>query len=383
MYRAPLVVGVSQCFDPFANATVEQKLADLGQNTGNMMFTEALTRAIDGAAWSSFLLNRGSLEGRDAIVIAAANWINSYDDFGWLAQRLEATNLPVFLIGVGAQASSAMETPSITPGTLRLLALVRDRSVSIAARGTFSCDVLAHYGFRDVVPTGCPSMMMIGPKGPQTRPAEHVTVEECCMHATRHHFHKADAFQTYLYRQAFVRNIDLVLQSETADMILAQPESVERSVSARLGDDVLRSVYDCADIDRISSFLTSHGRAFYDVSSWTSYMRTKAFCFGTRIHGTVASIVAGVPATLISHDSRTVEMARAMSIPVVSSATIDTSKDISIEDLLLQCQRQTTANGFHEYYTRFSNFFQSNGLRLSEQFRVASSKQDAFVVGGS
>ena len=44
------------------------------------------------------------LAGRDVVVLAAANWINSYDDFGWLANRLERIKLPVLLVGVGAQA---------------------------------------------------------------------------------------------------------------------------------------------------------------------------------------------------------------------------------------------------------------------------------------
>ena len=128
MFRNALVVGVRQVNQRSEQTSVEQTMLSLGQNTGNMMFTQSLVRILDGAKWGSFSLLPEETEGHDAIVLAAANWVNHFDDFGWLADRLEKIKLPVFLVGVGAQAPQSKEIPNVTKGTLRLLSLVQDRS---------------------------------------------------------------------------------------------------------------------------------------------------------------------------------------------------------------------------------------------------------------
>src|SRR5262245_43635538 len=109
MFRKALVVGVRQVQPQAERATIDQIMLSLGQNTGNMMFTESLLRFVHDATWGSFSLSPQEIEGHDAIVLAAANWVNDFDDFGWLADRLEQTRLPVFLVGVGAQAANSRE----------------------------------------------------------------------------------------------------------------------------------------------------------------------------------------------------------------------------------------------------------------------------------
>ena len=46
MYRNALVVGVRQLDHSGEKPTVEQMMLSLGQNTGNMMFTQSLTSLI-------------------------------------------------------------------------------------------------------------------------------------------------------------------------------------------------------------------------------------------------------------------------------------------------------------------------------------------------
>ena len=187
MFKAPLIVGVHQAAD-WRSRPIKDTLQGLGENTGNMMFTESLLRAISGAKWGSFSLTPEELDGRDAIVLAAANWINSFEDFGWLVERLERSKLPVILVGVGAQSSLKMEIPVLKPGTLKLLQLVSQRSESIAARGAFTCEVLSSYGINIALPTGCPSLLLAGRAGPSIAFPDAITASSCCVHSTRHGF---------------------------------------------------------------------------------------------------------------------------------------------------------------------------------------------------
>jgi len=367
MYKTPLVIGVRQFANWDQAPSVKETLLGLGQNTGNMMFTQALLRVIAGAKWGSFALTEHELEGRDAIVLAAANWVNSFDDFGWLADRLEKTALPVFLIGVGAQSSLAMEVPNVKPGTLRLLQLVRDRSVSIAARGVFSCEVLSKYGIKNVVSAGCPSMLLVGPMGPSISPPEHVSYDSCCIHSTRHGFNRADRFHSFLYRQAFEKDIDIILQSETADIYFALGKEKSHSVQER-ASEVVKAAYGSDDIDAVNTYLLRRGHVFPNFESWIAFMKTKAFCFGTRIHGTVASIIAGTPATLIVHDSRTLEMANSMSIPFVLSTDMSLDAALNTQELVQPAQIQQLNNKYTSYRSRYVDYLKTNVLCPSAMY---------------
>lgn len=369
MSRKALVVGVRQIPATEERTTIEQIMLSLGQNTGNMMFTESLLRFVAGATWGSFSLSPQEIEGHDAIILAAANWVNDFDDFGWLADRLERTRLPVFLVGVGAQASNSKEIPKVTEGTLRLLNLVKDRSISISARGTFSCEVLSHYGIKNARPTGCPSLLLMGPEGPQASLMREVSFDACCMHATRHGFRQTDPFQTFLYRQAFSRNIDLVLQSEVADI---------HYVANELADDIIRTkaeeataaVYGNEDRVKVANYLSKHGHVFTHYPDWIKYMQQRSFCFGTRIHGTIAALIAGTPATLIVHDSRTAEMADIMGVPRVPCETIPIDGDIDISSLYRKSQMESFSGNFTFYYKNFLAYMSENAILTSENYRL-------------
>ena len=362
MFKQPLVVGVRQFETPRPGESVQAAIDGLGRNTGNMMFTQSLAQVLAGAKWGSFNFTPEDLQDRDAIVLASANWINGFEDFGWLADRLETTKLPVFLIGVGAQASLSMEIPEVGAGTRRLLDLVHDRSTSIAARGRFTCEVLERLGIKTAVETGCPSLLLAGADGPKITLAP-IARETCAMHSTRHGFQGADPFQRWLYRQAYKHQYDLVLQSELSDSYFAL-ESAEACQIPEKGFQSLRESYGTDDIDSVRVYLQNHGHVFMNYPAWIEYMKTRSLCFGTRVHGTVASLIAGIPATLICHDSRTLEMAKSMHIPMVVSTSLDSDKDLSIDKLFLPGETFDFLSGYKAYYSRFLEFFAANRLAV-------------------
>jgi hypothetical protein len=366
VYKRPLVIGVKQLAAWDSTTTVEQGLQVLGANSGNMMFTEALVTVLGDARLTGFDFTAADLDARDCIVLAAANWVNHFEDYGWLADKLEKTELPVFLVGLGSQAATAAEFPDIAAGTRRLLALVQDRTKSIAARGVYSAQILRRHGFKAVTVTGCPSLLLAGPEG--VKLPETVTLDRVCLHATRHKFNGTSAFQAYLYRQALKLDADLVLQSEHADIYFAlgrtnNPEILDKATAA-----VLRA-YGVDDIGHPATYLRNRGRFFLNYASWIRYMKTRSFCVGTRIHGTVAALLAGTPATLITHDIRTLELAQAMNIPYVEASSIATDKDLDLASLVRSDQLMLFAAGYCGYYRNFMSYFDAVGLPVSAAYR--------------
>lgn len=368
-FKNPAVIGVRQT-RPDDTRNMPRALDDLGSNTGNMMFTEALVRVLENAKQFSFGFSQDpDIHNRDAIVLAAANWVNAYDDFGWLARAIEQTQLPVFIVGLGAQSSSKMEIPNVSQGTLRLLKIVEERSGCIAARGHFSCEVLKYYGINRVVAAGCPSLLAIGPRGPQIRAFTDDAPASISLHSTRHLFQRAGEFQNFLYRQAFKRGFNLILQSELADICVATSTYSDQAVK-EMAVAAVQNSYGVEELPLIQAYLEERGRFFTTYDEWIGFMRTQSFCFGTRIHGTVAALKAGTPAMLIAHDSRTKEMAEIMNIPYVLPDKIDMQKDIEIRDYVNPESMAAFTSGFRSYYANYMKFFVESGFSISSQYQL-------------
>lgn len=48
---------------------------------------------------------------------------------------------------------------------------------------------------------------------------------------------------------------------------------------------------------------------------WIESMKRQRFAFGSRLHGNIAALLAGTPAHLLAHDTRTLELAEYHCIP--------------------------------------------------------------------
>lgn len=361
MVNRPAIAGVRQITPSAGFVPVEEALDRLGRNTGNMMFTESLSSIIVKNKPVSYQLSEDELSDRDAIVFAAANWINPHGDFGKIAERIEKTDLPVFAVGVGAQASLNKEIPRVTAGTLRFLKIISERSKTISTRGVFSCEVLEHYGIKNSVPTGCPSLLMTGKSGIQY--FQTASLDRVTLHGTRHGFSRADGFQDLFYKEAYLRGYDILLQSETADILAATQDG---TVPAKLADagKFVREAYNIGNDTAAVAYLKSHGKYFTDYNSWIEYMKTRTFCVGTRIHGTIASLIAGTPAILVAHDSRTLELAKTMGVPYVLPGVIENEEFLNMDRFIELFNEQSLKSVHKVYVDNFEAFFYENEITI-------------------
>lgn len=355
-YSRPIVFGIDTESFLRQSRGNRSMLACYGQNSGNALFSEALYRSIPNCRRATYQLS--DAEDPDVIVVAAANWLSEHADLSWLVKTLEATNLPVVVAGLGAQAGIDHAIPLLKPATERFVRLVSERSTSISTRGAFTAEVLGRYGVQNVVVTGCPSLLLAGEAAPNILKASEVEYDGCVIHATRHGTGRVTSAQAYLYQQALKHELDIILQSE-AEVSELDGSALDLTITKNSDDLPLIYGADLADVRR---YLARHAQVYWRVDDWISAVSRKRFCVGSRVHGSIAALVAGTPSLLLAHDARCVEMAEAMKIPTLQMDAIDTDKDMNIDALLDATDIVAFQQHYSTYLKRFREFFRANGL---------------------
>jgi hypothetical protein len=357
-------------------ATLEERLAQAGGNTGNLLFISALHKVISKTSAQNFdaFVPEKVRKTHDGIVIPAANWFNYYSDWGGLAERIEETNLPCVIVGLGAQSHTKDKFPTPTAGTLRLVKVVSERSSSISVRGEYTAAALNHYGVKNVTVTGCPSLLWhrrpLNVKKDLTSPTL-ITIGSTRSDLFEKVFDPGDAFKVSLLltRLAYARGFDYVAQTEKFDMKVALEGDAlisNADSSENMKDwDFLGRVYGETDQTETTRYLKAHLKVFFNVESWLDYLATRDFVISTRLHGIIAALLAGVPGILVTHDTRTGEMAQLLGIPsidaqkmvsLISAGGLDMNEMYQGIDLANFNKKQL------QYFDTFRKFFASNEI---------------------
>ena len=305
--------------EPMSAATIFEKV---GGNTGNMAFRYGVTKSLVGPA----LLNLGNTSSAiraagDIVVLPLANQLGKHMKLGPAAERLRAIDLPILGIGLGAQADSFAQDIELDPGTQSWLQELATRSPSshpnIGARGPYTKDQIGKLGFGNAVAvTGCPSNFISGDPNLAAKiaagfakPPRRIAVAAGIPY---------DKALTDIERQL----ADIVTLTDGAYIVQHGMEMIELAcrefdtMSADRLELCRKYIMPLATLDEFKTWCRRYAYAFSDVRPWMDFVRRFDFVVGTRFHGAMLAIQAGVPAACIAHDSRTLEMCQTMQIPV-------------------------------------------------------------------
>ncbi|MEM1373328.1 MAG: polysaccharide pyruvyl transferase family protein [Pseudomonadota bacterium] len=376
MYKKPLFIGPEAGLTSMSDRTPQRAMLDMGMNTGNLLFVRAAMEVLgDGRGISQARLPGGrrqaplpaeSLEGHDCLVVCAANWLQSRTDFGTLAEIIEAADLPTFTLGLGAQAGPSMSIPELTDGTKRFLAVVSERAKSVSVRGAFTAEVLNHYGAKNAEATGCPSLLMMPSVPPDlVKPARAPkNIVLCGSRGAPAEAQLTSQMPTHVMSRLFARSlaredVTFVAQAELPEInylisdLCAPADIREEWIS------FAERYYEMPREDLVP-LLMAKMKVFFNFPDWEAFLKGQDFVVGTRLHGVIAGLLSGTPSVLVTHDSRTVEMAEIMQIPSVPARAVRDRVDYSAiyeaADLDLFNAR------YPEYYRRFRAFFEANDL---------------------
>lgn len=346
--RPTYILGTHGKIENPAKYSVEELLKIVGANTGNLMFQYAVASMIGGSkefigfTGLPYVEAAGCKDG-SYLVFPAANHLRTGADWSGLCGFLEQCAVPLIVLGLGAQADSTSD-PRATAQALqadnsamRLVKVLRDKAVWISVRGEFTAAVCELLGLRDVDVLGCPSLMLnphpdagqrIARKLEQAKQKDSPRIAVTAASPFEIKGSPKEALERQLVSIICSNNGLYIQQSGGAmSMAFAMLQFSKLSVSSLLS---IRQVLDPSlTLDDLMEFARKRLRVYFDAEKWIQAMQSVDLCLGTRLHGNMAAMAAGTPGCVISHDSRTDELAGAMALPRLHGESLQDAADTS------------------------------------------------------
>ncbi|MGT2425477.1 polysaccharide pyruvyl transferase family protein [Amnibacterium kyonggiense] len=352
--------------DPFQVASPRTTFRKnlIGDNVGNLLFSSASYKLLhtDGTEISVGKLNGGREEAArinahaDHVVIPLANAFRpSYAPaLDRMSETIEALKVPVTVLGVGAQLNldgKVDRLGGMRDSVTRFVRAVLERSPSIGVRGEFTERYLTGLGFQDVEVIGCPSLFL---RGPDLRVEKRMPA-------------LSEASRISLNLSPYVPGLGPVVERHTERYPNLRYVAQHHDALGMLLSSRHRSTVHPTDQSVLPTHhahpLVRDGRTsfFVDPEPWLRYLAGFDFSFGTRIHGNVAALLAGTPAMVLAHDSRTLELARYYDIPHRTITAVRPDTDAA--ELYAATDLTAFNTGLGERFDRFADFLGRHGLQ--------------------
>jgi hypothetical protein len=359
--------------NPLVFGNAPRMKVDTTDNTGNLMHAVA-GRKILGLHSNQNLarpLSHDELlfakENHSCVVYIASNIVrpirreSTLQLHSIIADNLKRLGLPVVTLGVGSQASldEASADVQVSSETLELLLTLSRLSCNIGCRGEFTVDALKRFGVNNAIPLGCPSVYY------HLKKFKHESRVKQLQHSL------SQAKKVLFNYTSFRREYPVLGlgRSLTSYKLVGQMEYYEEAIAK--GREYLRSrsyaeIFESGLVreKEFSEFIARNFVKFSDLEEWMRYASDFDFCFGSRFHGNMVSLQAGVPAVWFVHDQRTKELCEYHKLPFVKTG----SGLLKIADIS-QVYEACDYNGFFEEYEK-------NRLRL-KCYLAASGIEDA------
>ncbi|MEU2334506.1 polysaccharide pyruvyl transferase family protein [Streptomyces sp. NPDC006654] len=356
--------------NPYDVVTLEEALHRdvIATNSGNLIFSDAAHKILttpDTEVVSNGIPSDVSAAGRindeyDAFVIPLANAFRpSFEgSLKRMTRLISKLRIPVVVLGVGAQTGVSYNPERLKrmePTVREFCSTVLERSASIGVRGEFTEQYLKKMGFKDVEIIGCPSMFMYG---------DRLSVHKRALELTPRSRIAINGSHSAVRTQGLDRIITRTHEDYPNLCFIGQNLSDARQLHWRDLSDPNAAVTAMPTHPDHPMYREDKVRVYVDPVTWINDLRSFDFSFGSRIHGNIAALLAGTPATVLCGDSRTLELCRYFEIPhrrldqaVKDPASADPAK------LYAEADFGGLLGGHGERFDRFTGFLDRNGLQ--------------------
>jgi hypothetical protein len=321
--KRPVILGTPSQIQNYYRKDATALFAEIGSNTGNQAINFGLACQLPYTTrfmpWDTAV--SAIREAGDVLVIPMANFLGKHTDLASLAERIDRIDLPVIGVGLGAQSANHSEDISLSEGTLKWLqTIVRyapGDQPNLGVRGSYTLGQLARLGFPSAaLVTGCPSNFINPSKGLAKKVAQGFSRRPRQIAVTAGIQFSPEL--TKIEREL----ADIVTLTGGAYIVQHGIDMIQiaRNAFMEMQPERLKSCHEYImpnrSLDEFIAWCRHFAFAFFDTLAWMDFLRRFDFVVGTRFHGAMLAIQAGIPAGCIAHDSRTLEMCQTMAIPV-------------------------------------------------------------------
>ena len=316
----------------------------IGANSGNLLFQFAVDRLIGGSkvhVWAGGISysDKQAYAGSDLCIMPAANHLRAGADWKAFAQYLSRIPVPLIVLGLGAQAplgatpSQTIDTLKRDEGVMALVEVLAKKSIYTSVRGEFSRAVADGLGLRDTEILGCPSILL----NPEPKLGQVISNK---LSRLTPRFWRRDpvvaisaaapfefsapgwrAVERQLFKWVHACNGIYVQQSGGVAMLdLALKRFSDLPVG--LFAEIHRALAPSLPAAEFKNFISERQQLFFSAQDWINQLGAVDAVIGTRLHGNLAGIAAGLPAVFVANDARTEEVIAWSSLPSLSAQDV-------------------------------------------------------------
>lgn len=299
----------------------------------------------------------------DFILLRGSNYIHEQMDWGHFLEWIEALDMPVLCIGVGAQAET--ERPIVLPPEgRRLWQAIADRTPSIGVRGAFTAETMHRNGIHNVEIVGCPSMfrgldremkLSHAPGGPKRltfslrrEVSSTYAVDPAAFAATQ---------KRIIAKLALVSDLYLSCHGEPEEkaFFFKAPRHMEAAAAKLVAEGWFDEATGRTMRDLYESRLYYVGAP----GDYDTYAPQFDAALGYRVHAVLPAVAVGVPGVLFAYDSRSRELAESFDLPIYSPEAFERQ---TLAEAFAPSRFDRFQTLFPERYDRMKAFIEKNGV---------------------
>ena len=252
----------------------------------------------------------------DVLVIPAANWVGGQWNGTHVEEVINYFNKPVLVVGLGAQSfdGTLVEEP-VKGATKSFLDTIWSKQSHVLVRGKNTYNIIKNMGYdtNKMTVFGCPSMFL----NPDKLLAEKVSKKINLLKTQKKK--NIACYPSYFSDRELSDKHQLSSLVETEDIIIAQSSFLIPLVGKYKNSGKL----DFSEKDfKFKEFINDKNikKIIYieDIYEQAKFLNENIdFTYGTRIHGSVLTLMSEVPTLLVYWDDRTRELGEELCIPSI------------------------------------------------------------------
>ena len=248
------------------------------------------------------------------------------------------------------------------------LQALSEQCVSIGARGEYSAQVIRNLGIDNVEPVGCASLMVNGPELHanllQRKPFEEV--REIALGYTNNTHGDTSLIGSMLQLAADQGHYFVEQHFSVLTKLLYWPQTLDQR-------DLEKGQKLYQGLGQVNRLLQQRRiRYFTHYGLWDEFCQNLDFMYGSRLHGGVMAINAGVPSYFISQDARVREVCEFYRLPWASEQDIR-AHGVDLRRFYENADYSEACRVYPQRYRNYLDFLRRNGVepRLDAEGRVA------------